>query len=835
MKQHTVFFPESIVSQLRNNPAAKAHANDAAHWASLDSDELSSLMFSHTIKRSWMVLSYGTCPSCGGHVPMYEWKVDPVDHPWKLSCPHCDDRFPKNDFHAFYNSGLDEKGVFRRELADESLLVGPDGTGFGVDDGDGYVDAAGNRYRFIGAWLIYGQWYGLVLAGIERLSLAYLVSGEVAYARKAATLLFRVAERFPDFDFHTQGVMYEEERTSRGYVTYWAGTPRDLQTMALGYDMIYEAIADDEELAASLGVSTREICSTIEDRIFSEAIPNRPRYHSNPPHTDLAIVVMKSVLAWPENREEVLEGIDSIIAECTAVDGLSGEKGIAGYTSIAPSHIAELLLLFSQVSDRFLEEMIERYPVLRKTYRFHIDTWYRNRYYPGVGDATGFGAVSPRYLATLRGTERSHPYLRSRDWFTFRLCELFDDPDFAKALYLSHGGSIESCFADDLYLPDPSPLRRTLESIITETGTEIDQTTVHYDEWRIALLYAGSGASKRMLCINYDSGANHAHDDALNIGLFAYGSNLLPDFGYPPVHYGGWATPEFKWYRHPASHNLVVIDGKEHEQLAEGSFIRRPEYGVAEVYGANRWAQIVRADAKEYAGVSRYERTVAMIDIDESRSYVFDLFRVSGGDDHTMFLRTPPAAVSTRGITTRSGEAYGHGTYMRGFQTDPSPEAGSRITFDYELVPETLEHLGLSVTSLTEGAEITLCESWVDTTRVAGSSGWGDLMALWIPTIMTRKSGPESVFIQVLEPFVSTPGITRIRPVAVSEPEARGFSIDFDTGASDVIVFGDPADPGTIRCDEEAIETDGWFAIVRKQDRIPVSQMRCGGTRLTVG
>ncbi|HQF30937.1 MAG TPA: hypothetical protein PLJ34_05775, partial [Hyphomicrobiales bacterium] len=83
--------------------------------------------------------------------------------------------FPKNDFGALYRSGLDAQGVFDPKRADRSLLFNaehPDANDplhlFGVDEGEGYVEGA-KRWRFIGAYLIYGQWKQGILHGIRAL------------------------------------------------------------------------------------------------------------------------------------------------------------------------------------------------------------------------------------------------------------------------------------------------------------------------------------------------------------------------------------------------------------------------------------------------------------------------------------------------------------------------------------------------------------------------------------------------------------------------------------------------------------------------------------------
>ena len=142
----SVFLPATLVRRAQTNaakyPFAKVIRDQivaaAQPWRGLSDTHLFGLFFGNTIKRSWMVWSNGYCPSCKKSVPMYTWKMNALKEPWKVRCPHCDDVFPKNDFGAFYASGLDERGIFDPKKADRKLLVNPSGPqGFGVDDGEG--------------------------------------------------------------------------------------------------------------------------------------------------------------------------------------------------------------------------------------------------------------------------------------------------------------------------------------------------------------------------------------------------------------------------------------------------------------------------------------------------------------------------------------------------------------------------------------------------------------------------------------------------------------------------------------------------------------------------
>jgi hypothetical protein len=252
-KTGSAFFPRDLADAVPRNAAEHAWCAEARDliveaaqpWMRLSDEELWGLMFGCTISRSWMVWSNGHCPACKQSVPMYNWEMNALERPWKVRCPHCAELFPKNDFAAFYRSGLDDAGVFDPKRADRGLLFNVDHAdsedplrSFGVDDGEGYV-ADGNRWRFIGAYLVYGQWKQAVLGGVRALAEAYVVTGDPAYAHKAGVLLDRVADLYPTFDYKTQGLTYER-RISNGYVSVWHDSCEETRELASAYDQVFD-------------------------------------------------------------------------------------------------------------------------------------------------------------------------------------------------------------------------------------------------------------------------------------------------------------------------------------------------------------------------------------------------------------------------------------------------------------------------------------------------------------------------------------------------------------------------------------------------------------------
>ena len=227
--------------------------------------------------------------------------------------------FSQNDFQAYYRSGLNEREEFEPERADRSLLWNaehPDPSDplhrFGVDDGEGYVEGD-RRWRFIGAYLIYGQWKHAVVGGIRRLADAYVVTGDVAFAHKAGVLLDRVADLYPTFDFGKEGVMYEGP-PSAGYVSTWHDACVEVFELALAYDAVFDALTRDESLVQFLAAQAEshrlpnpkrtfaDVQRNIEGGIFRDTLANRPKIESNYPSTDITLVTIHTVLGWPTNR-----------------------------------------------------------------------------------------------------------------------------------------------------------------------------------------------------------------------------------------------------------------------------------------------------------------------------------------------------------------------------------------------------------------------------------------------------------------------------------------------------------------------------------------------------
>ena len=828
-----VFYPATLRDMAQRSAAEFPWAAEirtrtianAKPWLEMSDEDLWSMMFGSTITRSWMVWSDGYCPACRKPVPMYNWRMEPLKRPWKVACPHCSEIFPKNDFAAFYRSGLGTDGVFDPKKADRSLLINPEHPDpadplhtYGVDDGEGYA-ADGHRWRFIGAYLVYGQWKQQVLGGVMNLAGAYIMTGDPAYAHRAAILLDRVADLYPTFDYATQGLTYEIHNGD-GYVSVWHDACEETRQLALAYDAIGDGLTGDEQVIRFLSgkakqcglangkTSIQDIRRNIEQGILRDALAHVPKITSNYPRTDSATATIHTILDPVGSRQKVREILDDIIRRSTAVDGTTGEKGLTAYSALGVQALAQILALFDRMEPGFLEDALRRFPALRQTYRLHIDTWFQQMYYPNCGDSGAFASRVEGYAGIrlsppgvyANGDCWNTPLQPSMHSFLWRLYQVTGDVDYLKILYLGNGKSFENLPCDPL-LANPAGIRETIQQVIARDGTRMTAPSVNKQQWHLAMLRAGDGTDARAAWLDYDIGGRHSHADGMNLGLYAKGLDLMPDFGYPPVNFGGWGSPRARWYTMAAAHNTVVVDGKDFAPIVREQIIG----GRTTLWADGRSLRAIRVSCPEMIAGKQFERTVAAVDLSGSDSYILDLFRVIGGTDHARFMHSSFGQLNTTGLTLEPANEYGHDTQMRAFRRDSNPRSGWSADWKVEDHYRYLKagaDVHLRYTDLTPGAQAMTCEGWV----LAGSGSYASSEEVWIPRLLVRRQGTEaplaSTFVGVIEPYEGKSNISGIRRLDLHAPAGQLFNdanvaveVSLADGRKDLLISSDVENP----------------------------------------
>jgi hypothetical protein len=126
------------------------------------------------------------------------------------------------------------------------------------------------------------------------------------------------------------------------------------------------------------------------------------------------------------------------------------------------------------------------------------------------------------------------------------------------------------------------------------------------------------------------------------LNFYALGRELTYDFGYNL----GSAHVQTGWSHLTASHNLVVVNEKNQMQSAGGG-------GSAHFYLDSAPVRAFEASSEaSYASedVDTYRRTLALVDISPGRSYLLDIFRVSGGEKHDQMWHFTGELAGIKGV-----------------------------------------------------------------------------------------------------------------------------------------------------------------------------------------
>jgi hypothetical protein len=512
--------------------------------------------------------------------------------------------------------------------------------------------------------------------------------------------------------------------------------------------------------------------------------------------------------------------IDETIVQATAVDGVTGEKGLSSYSAYTIQALAQMLETYARLEPELIRALLDRHPTLRQTYRFHLDTWCMEEYYPQCGDCGSFAAQTDEY----RGVVLQRPHVQqgttgaalvSMFSFLWRLYAVTGEADYARLIYRANGNTVEG-LPHDLFAQEEATVQRAVERVIEDQGAAFELQTVNNRDWHLAILRSGRGRHARVAWLNYGSGGRHGHADGMNLGLFAEGLDLMPDFGYPPVNHGGWDSPQAVWYGMSAAHNTVVVDGRDH---VRDSAARTTLWGTGERF------RVVRASGFQMIAGQQFERTLVMVDLPETGFYLVDVFRVIGGADHAKFMHSHFGRISAQGLSLEAAENYGFGTLMRNFRRDTHPQPGWTVDWQVEdrygyLQPGKEVHL--RYTDLTTDAEALLCEGWVQ------AGGYDARDEAWIPRVLTRRRAETaplaSTFVGVIEPYERSSNIVRIRrvPLGMSADENRSdahvaVEILLADGRCDLVVALDTERLSTRPPCAEWAEQGAWKLKLRGQ------------------
>ncbi len=873
-KDRTVLYTPEEIASARQNVSRYDWAKDELNstletcrpWMERSDDDIWRLVTGQSIPRGIHVNPDLGCPSCGRDAYRfgnYPWKVS-LDRPWKLECPSCGEVWPKNDFAAFHESGLGPGGVFYRDRADESLLFNqehPDPDDplhrFVVDDGLGWIDADGNRWWIIAYYSHYCTWTELPNA-VEALGKAYLYTGDPAYAHKGALILDRIADVYPHMDltqYSEMGLYNSHGGTGIGRIKGCIWETGTAETLSTAYDMVYDGMAEDEALVRFLSEkasawelqndksSIARIRENIETNLLREFIKSchDRRIRGNEGMTQTAIATAAAVLDSPEETPAALDWLfepgtshegggrvpATLIGEVDR-DGV-GNEAAPGYCFIWMRQFRALALVLERCRAHRDYDLHRDFPRLRKMYAAPYQLTALDRYTPRIGDT---GRTGDTGMASV-DLEVAIDAFR---WF--------GDPYFARLACKLNNNRVEGLHTT-LFDADPEAIQDDIRKVVEREG-DLSLESANLNGYGLTVFRTGTGDHRRAAWLYYGRNGGHGHKDRLNFGMYYRGMDILPDLGYPEYADSKWPK-RMGWTKNTISHNTVQVN-RRHQEV--------DWIGHCALYAASADVSVVEvASPGVYPEVQDYRRTFALVDLSQTESYLVDIFRVAGGQDHILSFHAGEGEVTTEGLDlapqedgTYAGPNIPFGTHYDGPPDGRYRESGFAYLY------------GVSRTRRsTPGwwADWTLVDTW-DTqigdapvhVRYYGLSPADDTTLAWGDPPQNKPGNPrrlryllqrntetdqQSLFVSVVEPYSgdqpNLSGVERI-DLGLSEGDlsTAAVRVQAGDGRTDLILSSDA--PDRIFELSDGVKAAGRFALISLKDGKPVSVFLVGGVRV---
>ncbi|MFO1062748.1 MAG: heparinase II/III family protein [Pirellulales bacterium] len=515
---------------------------------------------------------YVDCPNCNGGRQDQQLKWD-ISRPDEVECEFCRQRYPSPQYPM-----------------NESLMVhGPSGQ---AAEFRFWTNAAGRKHFFAAKRDTEARQY--LAEQTYELACIYVTNGDTAAGRRAARLLNRFAEVFPNWCYHYDYPNRDKEisdgpvaptayrpdyRTARW--TWWAYSDIPVP-LVMAYDALKET--------PLLDVLSQETGIDVKQRIENDLIRN----------------ACEQVAANPETG--------------------SNMSPRAWYGIVVSARVIH--------EPKHVHDVVRRLTALVRSKFFYDSFWCEGSPDYGWQTLRGLNGV----LAQLQGYGDPAGYVDSVDHMHFMNLDLeqtFPELTQARNVLLQ------------MRLPNgrPIPVHDTWSTSYYEqpAGTEpfLIPALGH------ACVGGGKGPTQTQFHLTWSGEYGHGHGDNLSLLLFDGGREVLSDLGYTHTAYRGWTIAS-------ASHNTVVIDGKHQEK---GSLAQPTDGSLLAFDASDVRAQWVRADGRrgypDSAGT--FDRTCIAVALSSDRFYFVDCFDVAGGTQHDYFLHgdADRASTITSDLTTQ--------------------------------------------------------------------------------------------------------------------------------------------------------------------------------------
>ncbi|MDR6783929.1 enamine deaminase RidA (YjgF/YER057c/UK114 family) [Pedobacter africanus] len=796
------------------------------------------------------------CLKCGHKISRhgnYPYNPDFEKQPWKLTCPSCQAVFPTNDFGKYYKTAIDERGLFNPAKGDKRLLYNtahPDPQDplhkYGVDDGFGYVNAEGRSYKFVGyyAW----KYWDEIGDGLRMLADAFLYTGDKRYAAKAAILLDRIADVYPDMDwkpYADRGWYHSDGGRNMGKIEGSIWETNVVQNFADAYDKILSGTVDQPGLYAFLlgqskkyklgkAKGTRGLfVKNVDDGILRtgfKAVLSRQVYGNQGMHQLSAAKCAIALNSSPETSEWLdwifAPGggdIPGLMIRNFDRDGTSDE-GAPGYAFMWGNLVAKLAQTLAGYPAYTKHHIYRDLPQFSATFMTAYRMAVLGVAVPNIGDSgsTGLvskGAVSADFIAL--------GYAQTRD------------PEMALAAYRANGNTAKG-LGLDIFAENPELLGQEIERAARQAAAVPNRGNL-MSGFGLATLEAGTGMKGTAIASNYGRTIKHAHPDLLNFDLFAFGKWMAPDHGYP--EYATRWPSNNEWTGSTISHNLVYVNKQPQKEGWGGHtrlFKQLKGFGAFELDGSSA-----------YPSIKGYTRTMLLIGGTpdkaggtDSNAYVLDIFRVTGGADHVYSFHGPPGIVTTAGLELKkqekgsyAGEDVPKGVlagntpigyaHLYNVQRDNQPPG--QFMIDWKVDPsyrgmKAGEDTHLRMHALSAVQDVTLADGDPPQNKPGNPKTLG--------YVLMHRQGENlnSNFVSVLEPYQHNPFLKSLKRLDDGKDNKVALKIELLNGEVDYVLYN--PDGGTPFRLDNGMLLNGSLGYIKEKAGKPVKGILIDGTLL---
>jgi oligo-alginate lyase len=715
-KDAPVLFDSDDVNAVRSNIARYDWAKEECDfvlaecqpWIEMADSDLWDLVTGQAVPRGIHTSLKLGCPSCGREVynhGLYPWILS-LEKPWKIQCPSCGEVYPKNDFAAFHESGRGANGVLDPGLADRSLLYNQDHPDpedplhlHAVDDGLGWVDPDGNRWWFAAYYNHWCIWRDIPWAA-HALGLAYVYTGEQVYAHKGAVLLDRIADVYPEMDispYARMGISNSDGGRGTGRIKGCIWENGVAESLSQAYDLVYDGMQGDQDLIHFLSERAEqwktgnrkrdlaEVRENIETNLLREFIKScrDRRNRGNEGVMQAAMATAAAVLDHPTETPAALDWlmqpgtsaqgggrIPDVLTQMVDRHGI-GDESSPSYCFLWLNSLRRCARVLQRCARYRDYDLFRDYPRLTRMHAAPYRLSALDTHSLHIGD-TGKTGDPILHSVNLRVAIEGLKY--SSDPCFARLAWKLNGEQ-ARELRVgllddvAGGQEVQKYFfvALGLHTPiferDIEGLLATMERDARDKGA-LELGNENLNGYGAAIFRSGEGDARRAAWLYYGRNLGHGHRDRLNFGLYYRGMDITPEHGNPEYKNATWPN-RAGWTNNTLSHNTVMVDRRQQDESWTGR---------CALFSASDGIGVVEVSSPEvYREVNDYRRTLASVDISESESYVIDVFRVDGGEDHVLSFHGAEGDVTVHGLDlvdqdggTYAGPDIPHATHYDG-------------------------------------------------------------------------------------------------------------------------------------------------------------------------